>query len=214
MQYPIAETFHSIQGEGTWTGTPMTFIRLAGCNVGQYSKINNVHSICTTFDGCQFICDTDYKKTLSLTEYEIADLVQGKRMCLSGGEPFLHPLGPIVRAAADQSIYVHIETSGTKDITDAVADMNNVWITCSPKKEFLKNNYAKPQEWKFLIDKLTDIENIENFLLSADKRSVFLQPINGVLSINQANYKVVMRHLEKHTNWKLSSQLHKFVGVR
>ncbi|MCH2543374.1 MAG: 7-carboxy-7-deazaguanine synthase QueE, partial [Candidatus Atelocyanobacterium sp. ALOHA_A2.5_9] len=32
--YPIAETFHSIQGEGAWTGVSAFFIRLAGCNVG------------------------------------------------------------------------------------------------------------------------------------------------------------------------------------
>ncbi|MGK7880776.1 MAG: 7-carboxy-7-deazaguanine synthase QueE, partial [Crocosphaera sp.] len=33
INYPIVETFHSLQGEGTWTGTNAFFIRLAGCDV-------------------------------------------------------------------------------------------------------------------------------------------------------------------------------------
>ena len=37
----LAEIFYSIQGEGTWTGTPAVFVRLAGCNLA-----------------CDF-CDTD-----------------------------------------------------------------------------------------------------------------------------------------------------------
>ena len=32
--HPIVETFHSVQGEGFWTGTNAFFIRLAGCDVG------------------------------------------------------------------------------------------------------------------------------------------------------------------------------------
>ena len=32
MTLRVLEIFDSIQGEGHWTGTPMTFVRLAGCN--------------------------------------------------------------------------------------------------------------------------------------------------------------------------------------
>ncbi len=33
ITYPIVETFHSIQGEGYWTGVNAFFIRLGGCDV-------------------------------------------------------------------------------------------------------------------------------------------------------------------------------------
>ena len=34
MQYPVMETFYSIQGEATHQGKAAWFIRLAGCDVG------------------------------------------------------------------------------------------------------------------------------------------------------------------------------------
>ena len=34
MKYPINEVFETVQGEGTYTGTPAVFLRLQGCGVG------------------------------------------------------------------------------------------------------------------------------------------------------------------------------------
>ena len=42
MLYPVAEVFHSIKGEGFWTGVPMKFIRLAGCTVGKVVPIEDL----------------------------------------------------------------------------------------------------------------------------------------------------------------------------
>ena len=44
MKYPVVEIFESIQGEGSWMGRPVTFIRLGGCNLS-----------------CPW-CDTDFSK--------------------------------------------------------------------------------------------------------------------------------------------------------
>ena len=50
----LAEIFYSVQGEGTWTGTPAVFVRLAGCNLS-----------------CSF-CDTDYALKFLATVDEVA----------------------------------------------------------------------------------------------------------------------------------------------
>src|SRR5271170_6427812 len=89
-KYPVSEIFTSIQGEGVYTGTVMTFIRLAGCSVGKkiaekdraivnqkaehfsqppgvelkpnhLSVLKPYTEICTLYDGREFLCDTDFR---------------------------------------------------------------------------------------------------------------------------------------------------------
>ena len=73
--YKINEIFHSLQGEGFYTGTPAVFVRFSGCNLR-----------------CAF-CDTSHQdgQMMSLEEiinevnkYPLAPLV-----VLTGGEPSL-----------------------------------------------------------------------------------------------------------------------------
>src|SRR5512146_688808 len=95
MFYPVAEIFHSIQGEGVFTGTPMLFVRLAGCNVGVASSQG---SVCRTFTGAEFPCDTDYKMTKRASEQEIIQECHEEHICITGGEPFIHDLSDLIHA--------------------------------------------------------------------------------------------------------------------
>jgi len=234
MRYPIAEIFDSIQGEGVWTGTLMRFVRLAGCNVGEYTEPAALqpletdpqslrvlrasypqHSVCTAFDGTQFLCDTDYHKTATMEAEDIVSALTTKHVCVTGGEPFLHDLGPLYDELPSD-VTMHIETSGTKPISRGRFGTSDTWITCSPKAGFVPENGSRVDEWKFVVGKDTDVAKIEKFLDEVDyiTGTVFLQPINGPEYMNRDSLLAVMDALQAHPTWRLSAQLNKFLGMR
>lgn len=61
MKVRIAETFTSIQGEGSELGTPMHFVRLAGCSV----------SSCPLHPASSNLCDTNWSFRREATAEEL-----------------------------------------------------------------------------------------------------------------------------------------------
>ncbi|MGB8519741.1 MAG: 7-carboxy-7-deazaguanine synthase QueE [Candidatus Tumulicola sp.] len=112
----LAEIFYSIQGEGTWTGTPAVFVRLAGCNLA-----------------CDF-CDTDYSIRRFAGVDEIVAMVRAAgRDCpmvvLTGGEPFAQAQArELIDALRRDGRRVHVESNGTI-FTELPHD---VWLCVSP----------------------------------------------------------------------------------
>src|ERR1700752_1647422 len=97
----LAEIFYSIQGEGTWTGTPAVFVRLAGCNLA-----------------CDF-CDTDYSTKFFAS---VDDVVASVRrlggdcpmVVLTGGEPLAQAETPrLIDALRRDRRRVLLESNGT-----------------------------------------------------------------------------------------------------
>ena len=213
--YPIAETFHSLQGEGCWTGTPMFFIRLAGCNVGKYKAGSDRYAMCCTEEGTQFLCDTDYRKTFDRSVEELLREADSKQhICLTGGEPLLHDLKPLFDAFEGKA-RLHIETSGTITIPGWMV-IHSVWLTCSPKQGFKAMPYLM-REWKFVVGPTTNISAIESFCHAhvTSDQPVFLQPLNGIHAPTGRNVKhVVDELLDSHPGWRLSAQLHKYLELR
>ncbi len=224
---PIAETFRSIQGEGVWTGTPMLFIRLAGCNVGKYDNppelhlgnarvFNRQHSICTTVQGERFLCDTDYHKMTEKTPQELLGLVGNlKHVCITGGEPFLHDFEELQQLLGEHHIELHVETSGTKPIPKWAWWH---WITCSPKEgfdyELLNNDLV--DEWKYLVGENFKEEEAVLFAASDTEpdRPFFLQPIGDIHLHLKKNITKCLDVLKRHPEWRLSFQAHKYLELR
>ena len=101
-KFPVVEIFDSIEGEGKRAGTFATFIRFAGCPLN-----------------CRW-CDTRYAlNTKDASEHLIQDEIMGRirhypwrRVTLTGGEPMVHLLLPLVQELAKEGYEINIETSG------------------------------------------------------------------------------------------------------
>jgi 7-carboxy-7-deazaguanine synthase len=207
--YPIAEEFHSIQGEGVWIGTPMKFIRLAGCNVGrEVPGIPKPYHLCHSAAGTPFTCDTDYDKHYEQTVADLLEDVWEEHICLTGGEPMLHDLYPLMEAAVPNLI--HIETSGTvfKHYP------NTFWLTVSPKQGCLKEMLLAADEIKFIVnntrDELAEIEK----MAAHTAAQIFVQPANLQDKMYLPNVEYCLSILKKHPDWRLSPQLHKLLHMR
>ena len=197
---PIHETFQqTIQGEGYWAGTPVDFIRLAGCPVG-----------------CPW-CDTGYadggtglSREVRPFEALIAEL-KSPRVVISGGEPFIHrQLPALVDAVVDSGRAVSIETSGA--FWQTLCD--EAWITLSPKQHVSPDYPVKPELWqranevKIVIASGDELELYRPYLKSGTP--VFLQPEweNRDRTLPKA-----LELLNHFPAYRLSLQLHKLIGV-
>jgi 7-carboxy-7-deazaguanine synthase len=123
VKYPVYERFYTWQGEGVHLGRAAYFIRLYGCP-----------------QACPW-CDSagtwhqDFRPagvTLMGAE-ELAATVQldspdGAFVVITGGEPVLFDLAPLVDALHALGRKVHIETSGIAELRGALD-----WVTLSPK---------------------------------------------------------------------------------
>lgn len=240
-KYPIAEIFTSVQGEGRWTGYPTTFVRLAGCNVGRYESPEKLpkdlatlrvlhprHPICTTQSGHQFLCDTDYFVREELTAREILSQVKAPHVCLTGGEPLLHDLEPLLQVLLTPSIErIQIETSGTKPIPVGLPRSVVLWITCSPKQGCKASVVEQVDEIKVLVPDAPSAKETLRWLTSVfgltslpklSRPEVYLQPINGLHDVwrpsLQACGELLQDPLARALGARVSLQIHKLLNVR
>lgn len=187
----LNEIFYSIQGEGTWAGTPAIFVRLAGCNLA-----------------CDF-CDTDYSTKLFASVDEVVAMVrQAGGECpmvvLTGGEPLAQAETPaLIEALRRDGRRVHIESNGTI-FTELPAD---VWLCVSPKERVDPRMAQRADEAKLIVDRRVPEEHLALF---AAKPTILLQPEGN----KPANVALALDYAKAHPQrFRLSLQTHKFIGV-
>jgi 7-carboxy-7-deazaguanine synthase len=188
----LAEIFYSVQGEGTWTGTPAVFVRLAGCNLS-----------------CAF-CDTDYSlKFLASVEDVVARVRAEGGDCpmviVTGGEPFAQRETPaLIAALRADGRRVHIESNGT--LPTALPD--DVWLTVSPKERLSAEMARRANEAKLIVDGRVPTEWVPSF---PSDTPLFLQPEGN----KPANVELAVEAAKREPRrFRLSLQTHKFIGVR
>lgn len=230
MTLPLAERFHSLQGEGYWLGAQMHFVRLAGCPVGKKATLafhegdgpdSDKHfpiypSKCQTWDGRFFDCDTDFSVKEYMSVDEIIEDTWEEHICLTGGEPLIHQLTLIARGlfmkAFEKKIMIHVETSGTIMLHGNLFHDNRVWITVSPKFDVLPQMIVRADELKLLVDDEFDVGKIP--LEWQVKDNFFLSPINGEHSIDTKNRDKTLAALKTNKHWRYTPQLHKYLGLQ
>lgn len=188
----LAEIFYSIQGEGTWTGTPAVFVRLAGCNLA-----------------CDF-CDTDYSTTSMAAVDDVVARVRAAggdcpTVILTGGEPLAQTeTSSLIDALRCDGRRVHIESNGT--IYAPLPD--DVWLCVSPKERVDPRMAARANEAKLIVDERVPEEHLPLF---ADKPVILLQPEGN----RPKNVAVALEYVKAHPRrFRISLQTHKFIGAR
>ena len=194
IEYPVIEIFSSIQGEGMHAGLAANFIRLAGCNLNC--------SWCDTKEALQV------SEAVQMTGDAIAErLALPKLVVITGGEPTLYDLGPLVEILHKRDKYVAIETNGTRAIPDS---WKIDWITASPKPLSNYKLLCRADELKYVVDELFAVDRIHS--QAVPRGRIFLQVEGGQTESAQKAYRLVMKHPELEL--RLGIQLHKIINVQ
>lgn len=242
-KYPISEIFTSPQGEGVYTGQIQTFIRLAGCTVGKpypkemYGLEDQLRGCrysppvlpiytekCTLYDGREFPCDTDYRVHERLTADEIMLRIPTnvKDVCITGGEPLMHDLSGLVDRLWQKNKFIHLETSGTKDIEESFGaswqwvHALSLWITVSPKLHATEKMLLMANELKILVDGNFKLDRVlwgtltlAKFAALQPNKPVFLQPVNFENEVNVENLRLCRTIQDAYPQFRISLQSHK-----
>jgi len=197
IHLPVMEYFTSLQGEGFHTGLASFFIRIGGCDVG-----------------CHW-CDVKESWNPELHPLvnidEVIDKIppQIKTVIVTGGEPSLYQLDYLCRKLKVKDKNIHLETSGTGNISGQFD-----WICLSPKKNEppKKEFYQIANELKIIIYNKSDFKFAQEQakLIQNKGCTLYLQP---EWSQKEKMTPAIINFIEAHPEWKLSIQTHKYLNI-
>ena len=191
------ESFYSIQGEGTHTGKPSYFIRLAGCDV-------NCH-------WCDVKDSWDIDENQFKTVKEIVNDVlksPAEIIVITGGEPLMHDLTELTTNLKEYDKKIHLETSGTHPLSG-----NFDWICFSPKKfKFpCEEAYQRADELKIIVFNKSDFRWAEKHAEKvSDKCILYLQ---AEWSKKELITPLIIDYVKTNIKWKISLQTHKYLDI-
>jgi len=219
--YKINELFETIQGEGSFTGQPSIFIRLQGCPVGcSWCDTKHTWEVALSDEVTKEVMLAKSQETSQwacLSVEEILALItergyKAKHIVITGGEPCMVDLTPLCNAFDALGYSTQVETSGTFEIN--VSD--KCWVTVSPKIN-MRGGYAilnsamlRADEIKHPIATEQHVDDLKALLAEHNivKTPVYLQPISQK---NRATELAIETCIAN--NWRLSVQVHKYLGI-
>lgn len=222
--FQVSELFTSIQGEGEVIGVPSHFIRLYRCDLTctwcdtKYTWLGQAHAV-------------EGKDYTSMTTEGILGWLRGepkaRLVTITGGEPMLQPILPLVARLDGAGYHTVVETNGGHVPEPALLEIVRHWAV-SPK---LKNAGVEhrwgPLDWlgktqnfylKFVIcDPATDLPEIRTFVDSRGLpgNKVILQP-NGLARDYEATLRALAEFVrDQGYPYRVLPQLHRLLwGVK
>ncbi len=161
MKYPVHEFFYTWQGEGVYLGRAAFFIRLYGCPVhcpwcdsaGTWHP-EYVPKFVTRMLSSELVAA--YLDATGLQDVldhgMVIDTKEMPPIILTGGEPSMFDLEPLLTSFHEIGANVHIETSGAFPLRTGVEELD--WVTVSPKwnKLPLAENLHIANEIKIIVE--------------------------------------------------------------
>ena len=135
-----------------------------------------------------------------------------KNIIFTGGEPALQDLWPLARCLRRRGFHLAIESNGTIEIPDGLVD----WICISPKDQLYPDVSIKQrtgdelkvvycgQDMKMYDELLDGFEHL------------FIQPCyfeSESVEWNGRNFVETEALVKQNPKWRLSLQIHKWMGV-
>ncbi len=201
----ISEIFPTLQGETSLSGLPTTFVRTTACDLR-----------------CNY-CDAAHAfvggKTMTVDEAFVAvELLQIRRVCLTGGEPLLQAALPkLAQKLLAAGYEVSCETHGGIDVGMLPAGVIKIVDIKTPGSgeagTFLESNLARlgaGDEIKFVLSDRADYEwarEMINGPLTATPAQILLSPVWGRLEGGELGDWMLADRL----NARLQLQLHKIL---
>ncbi|TAH00464.1 MAG: 7-carboxy-7-deazaguanine synthase QueE [Sphingobacteriales bacterium] len=191
------EHFYTIQGEGYHQGRAAYFVRLGGCDVG-----------CVW---CDVKDSWDASVHPQMTVEEIMhpiDQTSAPMVVITGGEPLMHDLEPLINALQDKGYAVNIETSGAHPLTG-----HPDWICLSPKKFKAPLPEVLPlaHELKVVVYNKSDFAWAEEHAANVSAYCrLYLQP---EWSRAAEMTPLIIDYVKANPKWEISLQIHKYINV-
>ena len=210
-RYSVKECFYTVQGEGANAGMPAVFVRFSGCNLWSGRSADRATAACR-------FCDTDFVGTDGVgggqfTSVELAGAARdrypggrGGLLVVTGGEPALQLDEELVWAFQNFGFRVAVETNGTLALP-----RNLDWVCVSPKAgthlvvrggDELK--VVWPQDG-LRLDELAGLDFTHRFLSpmwTSDEKGRKTNQLRTLVTVLE------------DPRWRLTTQLHKHLGIQ
>ncbi len=197
LDFPVMESFYTLQGEGFHSGRPAWFIRTGGCDVG-----------CAWCDVKESWNAGAHPRRSIRNLIDELEHVPVEMVVITGGEPLMYNLEALTSALRARGRRTHLETSGAYPLTGQWD-----WICFSPKKfkAPLPGFAAFANELKVVVYNRHDFDWAEEHAATVSGHCrLYLQPEwSRAKQITPA----IIDYVKAHPRWAVSLQTHKYLDI-